>query len=212
MGNRWSVSIATVLGLFCGAGSSVAYDPGYPFNQYPLGGSKISECSEDLPGSLYTNGPIEYSCRQTDLSHINGQSDKYKFTAIACGRSDTDRVAKHNASARAAQTIFGLKITKAGQLGADPSRNEVFVNDATNTNCTRTAGGTAASNLSDAAPATSPSLQASLPPPQPPADDARRAEENAAREEARRTLVVDVKSLDEFIVHLNFHSQNRDIE
>jgi hypothetical protein len=210
VGTHWGASIVTLLGFFCGAGPILAYDPGYPFNQYPSGGSKFSECSEDLPGSLYTTGPIEYSCRQTDLSHINGQTDKYKFTAIACGRSDTDRVAKHNASARAAQAVFGLKIDKAGQLGADASRNEVFVNDATNTNCTRTAGGTAASDLSDPAPASSPPTQASLPPPQPQNDD--RAAQDAAREEARRTLVIDVKSLDQYIVHLNFHSQDRDNE
>jgi hypothetical protein len=208
VGSRWSACVVALLGFFGGAGPIFAYDPGYPFNQYPAGGSKFSECSEDLPGSLYTAGPIEYSCRQTDLSHINGQTDKYRFTAIACGRSDTDRVAKHNASARAAQAMFTLKTDKAGQLGTDASRNEVFVNDATNTNCTRTAGGTAASDLSDSAPATFPSNQASLPPSQP--QDT--AQENAAREEARRTLVVDAKSLDEYIVHLNFHSQDRDIE
>src|SRR4051794_6631676 len=90
---------------------ALAYDPGYPFNQYPSGGYKEYGCSEDLPGSLFTTGPIEYSCRETGIAHINGQPNKkFKFTAIACGRSDTDRVAKHNAGARAHEAIFKLWI------------------------------------------------------------------------------------------------------
>jgi hypothetical protein len=213
VGHRYSASVAILFcGILGGAGPVFAYDPGYPFNLYPSGGGKVSECSEDLPGSLYTTGPIEYSCRQTDLSHINGQTDKYSFRAIACGRSETDALAKHNASARATQAMFKLKIEKADSLGADASRNEIFVNDATNTNCTRIHGGTAASDLSDHAPEALPPVQSSPTVDVPSLDDEiARAKERAAREESRRTLVVDVRSLDQYIVHLNFHSQDRNI-
>jgi hypothetical protein len=115
-----------------GPTQSRAYDPGYPFNQYRPVGFKNSECFEDLPGSLYTTGKIQYSCRVTALAHINSSgSPKEEFVALACGRGDTDQFARHSAWARAMSTIKDLEIArqnakkKAGLI----DENNYYVSD-----------------------------------------------------------------------------------
>jgi hypothetical protein len=102
-------------------------------------GFKNSECSDDLPGSLFTTGPVQYSCRHTELAHLQRSPIEIKkFVAIACGRSDTDMMARHNAAARAKEAVFGMEIEEAGRMQADPNRNEIFITDKVEENCVRT--------------------------------------------------------------------------
>ena len=117
---------------------SQAYDPGYPFNQYKPVGFKNSECFEDLPGSLYTTGKVQYSCRVTALAHISSQESlKEEFLGIACGRGDTDREARHSAWARAMATVDQLKIDrKKAKLKASLiDEGDWYVSDGMVDNC-----------------------------------------------------------------------------
>jgi hypothetical protein len=132
-------AFAIFLGIIVlGTTRSQAYDPGFPFNQYKPVAYKNSECFEDLPGSLYTTGKVQYSCRVTALAHINSPGNpKEEFVAIACGRGDTDREARHSAWARAMSTITDLEIDrkKAKQKANLIDQDDQYVSDGMVDNC-----------------------------------------------------------------------------
>jgi hypothetical protein len=96
-----------------------------------------AECSDDLPGSLYTTGPVEFYCRHDETAHLQGKEVRRRFVAIACGRGADERFARHNAAARAKERVFGMQIATARALGADAGRNEIFITDKTELVCTR---------------------------------------------------------------------------
>ena len=76
--------------------------PGAPFDQYGVSGSRQSDCTDDLPGSLFTTGPVEFWCRHVELAHLQtGGDDKQeqKFVGFACGRGADVAMAQHNAAA-----------------------------------------------------------------------------------------------------------------
>jgi hypothetical protein len=111
------------------------------FEKYPPSGVKYSNCQDDLVGSLYTTGPVEYYCRITELAHLQkpGEDQVRKFVATACGRGPDDRIARHNAATRAHEFIFGMEIEKAKELKGNPGRNEIFVTNNTDELCKKTA-------------------------------------------------------------------------
>jgi hypothetical protein len=116
------------------------YDPGDPFDKYKTAGYKDAKCSEDLPGSLFTTGPVIYSCRDTELArlHMSGYDGIQKFIAFGCGRGDNDMIARRNAEARARDAIFKLELDKAQAMGADSNQNEHFIPEQTDLHCIRT--------------------------------------------------------------------------
>ena len=136
--NTWELVLAGNQRPAAGTpGSSAESLP--PIDSIKTTGFKSSECSDDLPGSLFTTGPIEYSCRHTELAHLQGRPIEIKkFIGIACGRSDTDMMASANARARAKEVVFQLEIDEANRMGADRSRNEIFVTDKIEWKCVRT--------------------------------------------------------------------------
>ena len=73
------------------------HDLGAPFNQYETSGSKRAECSDDLPGSLFTTGRVKYLCQHTELAHLQmpGNDGMRKFIGVACGRGSNDMLARH---------------------------------------------------------------------------------------------------------------------
>jgi hypothetical protein len=108
-------------------------------DQVKTAGFKQAPCEDDLPGSLFTTGPIEYSCRHTEIAHLQGRPIEFKkFIGLACGRSDTDMMARHNAGSRAKEVVFKMEIDEADRMHADRNRNEIFITDKVEYNCVKT--------------------------------------------------------------------------
>jgi hypothetical protein len=123
-----------------------SYDPGPEFDKYPVTKSGLVECAgplnDELPGSLFNSGPVKYVCQLTRLSHLtkSGADQIRKFIGIACALGDTEQLAKFNASARATDLVYRLEIAEADELGAEGSRNEIFVPDHSLYHCVRADG------------------------------------------------------------------------
>jgi hypothetical protein len=115
---------------------------GPEFDNIEVYGQKGLECSDDLPGSLFTTGPVAFECRITQLAHLQraggNNSGPYKFIGKACGRGDDDMLARHAAFSRAQEAVLDLEGDAARELGADPNKNEMFRNDAAAEHCVKT--------------------------------------------------------------------------
>jgi len=190
------------------------YDPGPPFNKYKPAGYKESECYEDLPGSLFTTGKIQYSCRVTALAHINGSTDpKELFVAIACGRGDTDQMARHNARSRAMTAITGLELSRktAKQKANLIDQNDYYVSDGMVDHCAGVPSTAYRETVQrEGEPATFAPLTAVARPSQspPPAWEAEGGDEPAPRDSNTATFTIHNNS--PYRVGVEFYSQTRD--
>ena len=188
-------------GAICGSVQkswAADYDPGPPFNQYkseaPPYGYNKSACGtdlEDLPGSP-THGPIEYSCRSTELAHLQkpGKDQIRKFIGIACRNGSTESLAKFKASAEAHRLVFQAELDEKEKLGGAPESNEIFVTNKRDTHCVRLPDdSTATQNQADEAPSP-------VPPSPAPASHPGQA-------------IFTLRSDDSFPLGVKFFSQNR---
>jgi hypothetical protein len=202
---------AAALGLFLFVGEVDAYDAPYPFNQYSTYQSNISECGSYFANNL-DEGRFKYSCRLTALAHLQPDTTIRKFIGIACARGASDALAQFNARSHADELVDKMKTDDAKVRHADASRNETYINDNTDYHCIATTG-MGNDSVSDGADTLPPLPSLDSPASSDQAEKDRQLqqdrEEAREREEARRTLVVDVKSLDQFAVHVNFHSKGR---
>jgi hypothetical protein len=116
-------------------------NPVLSFDQYSLSGDRSRECgqNDELSGSLFDKGPVAYSCKSTELAHLqkSGEDQIRKFIGRACARGDTEQLAQHNAASLAHEMVFQAEIDMATELGAAPESNEIFVTNKSALNCVK---------------------------------------------------------------------------
>jgi hypothetical protein len=124
------------------AAPALAYDPGYPFNQYKATGSQQKDCNEYVETGVQDVGEYKYSCRHTQLSHIQGEQNIQKFEGLACAHGRTDAFAKQIAGERATEIVHNLQNQELQKLkdGGDQSIH-YYVPDKSDYHCVNTGKG-----------------------------------------------------------------------